>query len=126
MKNALISFIIFFTMIIIMFFSLQYLNGVCSKFRAESNRLEDMIRAEDWDNAAAFSNDMLSRWKQQVTILPMFVNHAEIDLLTVEFLKLTQYVENRTRDESLASTHIVKFLLDNIKSLQKFNLENIF
>lgn len=126
MRNVLISFSIFIIMIGVMIFSLSYLNNTCTKFREESNQLEDLIKNSEWDKAAKSSNDMLERWKKQSQIIPLFVNHAEVDNLTNELLKLTQYVECKTLDESLASTHVVKFWLDNIRSLQKLNFENVF
>jgi hypothetical protein len=126
MKNVVIAFVIFLTMIGIMAFSLNYMNKQTSRFRVESDRLESLIKEHRWDEAAKSSNEMLEQWKKQATILPMFVNHTEIDNLTNELLKLTQYVETKTIDESLASTHVVKFWLDNIKALQKINFENIF
>jgi hypothetical protein len=126
MRNVLISCVIFVVMVAIMFFSLNYLNDVCTKFREESNQLEDLIKNSEWDKAAESANDMLERWKRQSRIIPMFVNHAEVDNLTNELLRLTQFVECKTADESLASTHVVKFWLDNIRSLQKINFENIF
>jgi hypothetical protein len=126
MKNVIISFTIFAFMVGIMLFSLNYLNRVCSKFRDESNELEELIKNSQWEKAAESANDMLDRWKRQSAIIPMFVNHTEVDNLTNELLRLTQFVECRTVDESLASTHVVKFWLDNIRALQKINFENIF
>jgi hypothetical protein len=126
MRNVVISFSIFIVMLGVMLFSLSYLNNVCTKFRDESNKLEELIKNSQWEEAAESANDMLDRWKRQSTIIPMFINHTEVDNLTNELLKLTQYVECKTADESLASTHVVKFWLDNIRALQKINFENVF
>lgn len=126
MRNVVISFSIFIVMLGVMLFSLNYLNNVCTKFRDESNKLEELIKNSQWEEAAESANDMLDRWKRQSTIIPMFINHTEVDNLTNELLKLTQYVECKTADESLASTHVVKFWLDNIRALQKINFENVF
>lgn len=126
MRNVIISFGIFIIMLGVMFFSLSYLNNTCTKFREESDQLEDLIKSSNWEKAAESANGMLERWKKQSSIIPMFINHAEVDNLTNELLKLTQFVECKTTDESLASTHVVKFWLDNIRSLQKINFENVF
>lgn len=126
MRNVVISFLIFIVMIGVMLFSLKYLNNVCKTFRDESNVLEELIKNSQWEEAADSANSMLERWKKQSTIIPMFVNHAEVDNLTNELLRLTQFVECKTTDEALASTHVVKFWLDNIMALQKINFENIF
>jgi hypothetical protein len=126
MKNAVISFIIFGLMIIVMFFSVNYLDKVCSNLKETSNQLEEVINNEQWDKAYEISTYMLQEWKKHHLIIPAFANHAELDNLNNEMLKLTQYIECKTKDESLASTHVIKFFLENVMELQKVNLQNIF
>jgi hypothetical protein len=125
MKNAIISFIIFIIMITTMFISVKYLNKTCEQMEANSNTLEDLINAEQWEEADELSNKTLSQWKKYALIIPIFANHSELDTLNVEMLKLTQYTKCQSKDEALASTHVIKFFLNNVKELQKVNLQNI-
>ena len=126
MKSVYISLSIFFIMLIFMLFSISYLNKVCIKLEKESNNLEEIINKGDWDEAYITSKDLLERWEIHSRVLPMFENHEEIDTLSSELLKLTQYVKCKNKSESLASVHAVKFYFDNMKSLQKINFQNIF
>lgn len=126
MKNVSISLSIFFIMIILMLFSIFYLNKVCIALEKEGDNLEEIIKKGDWDKAIDMSNNLFKRWEKHSKVLPMFANHAEIDYLSNELLKLTQYAECKNESESLASVHVVKFYFDNIRSLQKINLQNIF
>lgn len=126
MKNVIISLVIFFAMIGAMFFSLGYLNKVCDRMEQESDSLEELLSKEEWEQAMNSTNHLYEEWKKQSEIVPIFVNHAEVDILSNELMRLIQYVKCQNKDESLASTHVVKFYIDNIKSLQKVNLQNLF
>lgn len=125
MKNVIISFVVFLAMVGTMIYSLGYLNKVCNDIAHKSDNLEEEISGDSWDKAMDTVNTLQKEWERQSKIIPLFVNHAEVDLLNNELLKLTQYVKCKNRDESLASTHVVKFYIDNIKSLQKVTIENL-
>lgn len=126
MRNVWFSFGVFFLMIVGIHFSLNYLNGVCTKFENGSSRLETLINAEKWDEADKLSNQLFYEWEEKSKVMSLFVNHMEIDSMNNEILKLTQYVKCKSKDEALASNHAVKFYSKNITSLQKINLQNIF
>ncbi|MCS4464474.1 DUF4363 family protein [Clostridium botulinum] len=51
--------------------------------------------------------------------MSMVTNHSEIDNINIELWKLTQYVKCESEDESLASIHAVKFLLEHIMQMEK-------
>jgi hypothetical protein len=126
MRNVIISFVIFIGMVIVMAFSLKYLNSVCVQMERSCDKLEELINNKDWERAYDDSNKLLEEWKKHSLIIPIFANHAELDTLNSEMLKLTQFVKCKTQDEALASLHVIKFYLDNTKKLQKVNLQNIF
>ncbi|MDP4089407.1 MAG: DUF4363 family protein [Bacillota bacterium] len=126
MKNAWISIGIFIVMLGGMFYSLNYLNKSCEKIENDSARLETLLNDEKWKEAYDLSNKLYYDWEEKAQIMPVFVNHMEIDALNNEILKLTQYVKTKSKDEALASAHSVKFYVKNIQSLQKVNIQNIF
>lgn len=126
MKNVFISLCIFVVIIIAMSFSIRYLNTTCSKLETNADKLEDLLNDEKWDEAYTLSNDLYDQWEKQYTIMPIFINHSEIDNLNNEIMKLTQYVKCKNKEESLASDHAIKFYLDSLKSLQKITIQNIF
>jgi hypothetical protein len=125
MRNVIISISLFVVMVACMFFSLQYLNRECTKLQANSDLLEETINKGDWQKSYNLSYELYSEWQNESKIMPIFANHAEIDMLNNEILKLTQYVKSKNKEESLASTHVIKFYLDNIQSIQKINIQNI-
>ncbi|WP_139905042.1 DUF4363 family protein [Clostridium thermarum] len=125
MKNALISFSLFLLLLVGMYFSLNYLKSTCTKILADSTKLEELILDEKWEDADKLSNDLYYYWENKSMVLSIFVNHMEIDALNNEILKLTQYVRTKSKDESLASTHVVKFYTNSIINLQKITIQNI-
>lgn len=125
MKNAWISFTLFLLLLVGMYFSLKYLQNTCAKIQAESEKLEELILDEKWEEADKLSNDLYYYWEEKSMVLSIFVNHIDIDELNNEILKLTQYVRTKSKDESLASTHAVKFYTKGILNLQKITIQNI-
>lgn len=126
MKNIRISLGIFTLMIIAMFLSLDYLDKVCTLVENNSAELETLINEEKWLEADKLSNQLYYSWIKEAKVMSIFVNHAEIDMMNNEILKLTQYVKCKSKDEALASSHVIKFYSKSIVDLQKVNISNIF
>jgi hypothetical protein len=126
LKNIWISLGIFTLMIIAMFLSLDYLDKVCTLVENNSAELETLINEEKWLEADKLSNQLYYSWIKEAKVMSIFVNHAEIDMMNNEILKLTQYVKCKSKDEALASSHVIKFYSKSIVDLQKVNISNIF
>jgi len=126
LKNIRISLGIFTLMIIAMFLSLDYLDKVCTIVENNSAELETLINEEKWLEADKLSNQLYYSWIKEAKVMSIFVNHAEIDMMNNEILKLTQYVKCKSKDEALASSHVIKFYSKSIVDLQKVNISNIF
>ena len=126
MRNAVLSFIIFVIMIIIMSFSISYLNKVSVNLEKLNDNIEEYINDDKWDKAYETSLEFRKRWESYSKNIKLFVNHEEIDNIEIELSKLPQYAKEKNKDESLASTQVLKFLIDHISSLEKINIQNIF
>lgn len=126
MKGVIISISIFFVMLIGIFFSINYLNKVCTKLDNLNKEIEISIENKSWTKAYDNSIKFLNQWDNYSRKISIFVNHAEIDNINSELWKLTQYTKCKTEEEALASSHVIKFLLEHIVNLEKVNAENIF
>lgn len=126
MKNIITSFLIFIVIISSAFFSIKYLNRVCSTLEILSNQIENNIQDDDWNKAYGNSIKFLNEWDRYSQKVSFFTHHAEIDNVNNELWKLTQYTKEKNKDESLASAHVIKFLLKHISEMEKVNLQNIF
>ncbi|KHO40157.1 DUF4363 family protein [Clostridium tetani] len=125
MKNVFISFLIFVSMLFSIIFSVNYLNQIYSNINSLNLQLESYVIAEDWENSHKIINTIDTTWSDYSSKLFMFVNHQEIDIISSELKKLSQYILCKNKDESLASLHSVNFFLKHIVHLEEISIENI-
>lgn len=125
MKNVFISFLIFVSMLFSIIFSVNYLNQIYSNINSLNLQLESYVIAEDWGNSHKIINTIDTTWSDYSSKLFMFVNHQEIDIISSELKKLSQYILCKNKDESLASLHSVNFFLKHIVHLEEISIENI-
>lgn len=126
MKNILISFTIFIVMITSIIFSIRYLDKTTRNIQTLNDKLEEYISKDEWQKAYKVSLEYTLVWEKHSKVIKAFVNHQEIDNVEMELWKLPQYVKEKSKDEALASVHVLKFLISHISNLEKINLQNIF
>jgi hypothetical protein len=112
-------------MIAAMVFSINYLNKITSNMQILNNKIEQYISKEEWDEAYKSSLEYTKIWEKHSMIIKAYVNHQEIDNVEMELWKLPQYIKEESKDEALASIHVLKFLLSHISNLEKITLQNI-
>ncbi|QBD84089.1 DUF4363 family protein [Clostridium tetani] len=125
MKNVFISFLIFVSMLFPIIFSVNYLNQIYSNINSLNLQLESYVITEDWENSHKVINKIDTTWSDYSSKLFMFVNHQEIDIISSELKKLSQYILCKNKDESLASLHSINFFLKHIVHLEEISIENI-
>ncbi|ERI92603.1 hypothetical protein HMPREF1982_02212 [Clostridiales bacterium oral taxon 876 str. F0540] len=126
MRNIIISVAVFLVMITGMFLSISYLNRTSANLQTLNDNLEQYISEDKWDKAYKASMDFTNQWEKHSKLIKLFVNHQEIDNVEMELWKLPQYVKEESKDEALASVHVLKFLLKHISNLEKVTIQNIF
>lgn len=126
MKNVVISLILFIVMIVGITFSLKYLNKASHDLGNLSDEIEQSITDNNWDKAYKSSIEYTEKWKDYAKKIKLFLDHQEMDKIETELWKLPQYIKEETKDESLATVHVLKFLVDHISELEKVNIQNIF
>lgn len=126
MKSSLISSILFALLITVAIISLCYINDFCRDFTKESDSLEELVVEENWEESYNSVMDLLDHIQQESKLTSVFINHEEVDIMEMEVYKLTQFIKEKDKTQSLASIHALKFSLENIKKLHEFNLQNIF
>ncbi|WP_291635575.1 DUF4363 family protein [Clostridium sp.] len=126
MKNILAAFSLFIIMIIGIFLSTNAINRNCSHLQNLNCALESNIIKENYGDAYNLSLDYIAQWKKASNFLTIYIHHEDLDHVDNEVLKLTQYIKTKDKSEALATVHVMKFLIDHIKSHEKVSISNIF
>lgn len=126
MKNVYIAFSIFIAMIVGIFFSINLINRRCDHLQSLNCVLESYILKENYKNAYTLSLNYIDQWKSDSKFLTIYIHHEDLDHVDNELLKLTQYIKIRDKSEALATVHVMKYLVDHIKSHEKVSISNIF
>lgn len=126
MKNVVISLLIFIIMVISIAFSLNYLNKVSDDLGRLNDEIEQYITDNDWDKAYKSSIEYTEKWKDYSEKLKLFVDHQEMDKIEIELWRMPQYIKERNKEESLATVHVLNFLVNHISDLERVNIQNIF
>jgi Domain of unknown function (DUF4363) len=125
MKNIIASYILFSLIIILLICGVLYLNKTASRLMSESNELEELIKKESWEKAYDSSVSILNQWEKASHTLSIVIDHQKLDNINIEVLKLSQFTKCSSKEESLASIHTIKFLLEHLMNLEKISVQNI-
>lgn len=126
MKNVIISILLSGVMIIAISLSIKYLNKVSKNLGSINDDIELQISDEDWDKAYKSSIELKDKWKNYSKKIKLFSDHQEIDNIEMELWKLPQYIKENSKDEALATIHVLRFLLEHIAELEEIKMQNIF
>lgn len=126
MKNILISFALFILLIISMILSINYLDTTCKSLLVVNDKIETSINSSSWDEAYAYSLKFKENWDKSAKYVSVFISHEEIDNIYDELWRLTQYTKTKNDEDSLASVHVIKYLLNHIVNMEQINIQNLF
>lgn len=126
MKKVILPFTLFLAMLVGLYYSTKYTNDTCDKLLELSYETESSIAFEQWDDAYINSLDLLKSYEKDMSLVTLFLNHEELDIIYNETLKLTQFTKEKDKSHSLSTIHLIKSLIEGIKEGQKLTLRNIF
>lgn len=106
--------------------SLKYLNKALDDLGRLNDEIEQYLTDSNWDKAYKSSIEYTDKWKYYSKKLKLFIDHEELDKIEIELCRLPQYIKEKTKEESFASVHVLKFLVDHISELEKVKIQNIF
>lgn len=126
MKNIFVSIILFIMLLLLIILPPRYLSRICGTLTDKTDDIELLVSNENWDDSYILSVQLLESWQEDKNVFTIFAPHDEIDDVNMEIYKLSQYVKSRDKSESLASIHLIKFLVNHLNELNKVSLQNIF
>ncbi|MGG7178024.1 DUF4363 family protein [Clostridium paraputrificum] len=126
MRNTIISVVIFISLLGFVTYVNNSLMTLCDSIYIESEKIEALIDNSQWEDAYLITVDLIDNIKERDFIASVYLNHCDFDNLLNEALKLSLYVKSNDISESHVSVHLLKYSADNVKSLHKPTIENIF
>lgn len=126
MKNMIAATTLFFIMLFILFFASKYVVLTCDKLIDVSASIENNIVEEKWDESYMLSFELLNIYEGHVANLTLFLNHSDFDQIYAEVIKLSQYTKLHDKAESLASIHMIKTMVNEVKTMESLSISNIF
>ncbi len=125
MKNFFVSYILFIVMCIFLFLASKYVILTCDKMLDTSMKIEQHILNDEWDDSYILSFKLLHIYEGHVNNLNLFLNHSEFDSIYRQVIMLTQYAKCNNKDESLATIHMIKTMIHDVKTIEYVNIRNI-
>lgn len=125
MRNALLSVLLFLSIMICVFFLNNSIINLCNDIQKQTESIELKITAAEMEEAYYESLKLLNSIEEKNLITSLYLSHQEFDNLLNEALKLSTYLAHENETEAHASLHLVKYNADHIKKLQIPTLENI-
>lgn len=125
MRNAILSVLLFLSIMICVFFLNNSIINLCNDIQKQSEAIELKITDGEMEDAYYESLKLLNSIEEKNLITSLYLSHQEFDNLLNEALKLSTYLAHEDGTEAHASLHLVKYNADHIKQLQIPTLENI-
>lgn len=125
MRNAILSVLLFLSIMICVFFLNNSIINLCNDIQKQSEAIELKITDGEMEEAYYESLKLLNSIEDKNLITSLYLSHQEFDNLLNEALKLSTYLAHEDETEAHASLHLVKYNADHIKKLQIPTLENI-
>ncbi len=126
MKNAIISVIIFFTILIFVGFLNNSVLNICDNIENQLKEIETLLYNKDRENSYAKSLELLNYINEKDLITSVYVNHTDFDTIRYEMSRLCIYISQDDDREAYASLNVIKQQAKAVKHLQKIELNNIF
>jgi hypothetical protein len=125
-KNSIISIFVFLILIIFLSYADFKFKTLCTDIVNICDEMEQSIKTSSKEVNLQKAMDLFDMIEKRGAIAAIYINHMDYDVMLNEALKLSVYIENDDKAESIASLHLLKYSTMHMKELQVPNLENIF
>ncbi len=125
MKNAIISVVLFVSVMICVYFLNTSLIRLCDDIQYKSQEIEYNITNENFDAAYAQSLELLEAINNNNFITSLYVSHQSFDNLLDEAIRVSLYTMYEEAPDANSALHLLKYNAKHIKELQIPSFENI-
>lgn len=125
MKNLFISLFLFLLTVLMIHIELLNLEKICNDQYDTLDIIEIHLENEEYKESYDKIMSLLDKWEKYSKTSSIFYNHIEIDCITSDFFKATQFIKYEDKVNSLALVHSLKFNVRAMLELQSVSLSNI-
>ncbi|MGL5648454.1 MAG: DUF4363 family protein [Clostridium sp.] len=126
MKNRIISLILFFSLIFLVFYATKKLNNLYEYIESTCNAMEEAIEKYDFNTSYELSIKLLTIIEQDDAFCSFYVSHYDTEILMTNCISVATSSRSESYGDSLTAIYILKVSAKTMKNFQKPNLENIF
>ena len=87
--------------------------------------LEELLSSEDATTEAGVEN-VENYWNKHETFLHLGVNSRFIDSISESIVQLKAAIKTNSEEDVSSSLDMLKFRLDQLKKINRFNLSNVY
>ena len=125
MTKSKFSVAIFILLLLYILFSINKINTITTETNELCDEIHDSIMSSHWEKAHAESENLLKLWEKNSKSMFVYINANELDLISCEIVRLTDYTEFKNQPEAIPCISVIKCLINEINSLEKLTLHNI-
>lgn len=124
-KYLLLIFIMIFVVILdlLLYFRTDKL---IENTQNDLSRLEKVIAEKNASNIAKEANYLISNWKKRENILSYFIEHEEVEKVSLKIAVIEENSKNEEYNVALEDIAETKYLLEHIQDKYNLTLKNIF
>jgi len=120
-----INFITLILIIILGIYEIRTIERDTISFMGNLNDVKKSVEASNWDNAYKNIELLNKNWERKKQLWSFFVNHNEIDNISMYLKQSIEYIKYKDKNEAMASLAILEHYLTHISEIEKLRIENI-
>lgn len=126
--NIKTLFLAFITIIIILISGLfirKYLYDTTKDFLTIIQKTEVSLTGNDYKKAYISINEIDMKWEKTEKIWALFINHHEIDDITINIKSAKEYISGNDITQSKASLAALRHYIGHIPEMENLSLKNV-
>ncbi|WBW98780.1 DUF4363 family protein [Oceanirhabdus sp. W0125-5] len=125
MTRTKISLAIFVFLVVYILFSINKIYTITTETNILCDEIHDFVISSNWEEAHTESERLLKLWNKNSKAMFVYVNTNELDLISCEIVKLTDYTQYKNKSEAIPCISVIKYLINEINALEKITWHNI-
>lgn len=125
-KKLLFAVIVVLIVILSGFMIKAYLENSTVKLLNQITDLEKSINMNEWERANDIVAELNDDWDKNENIWTIFINHHEIDSISITLENAIEYIKLKDKPDSLASIASLRHYISHIPEMERIVIKNIF